>query len=76
MFPSSQVSGLKTMKSPQIGEHTEGYPEQLYPVSMVQFAEHPSFVAVPPSSHSSDPFMRESPQMGEQVPPYPLLFGQ
>ena len=28
-FPSSHVSGLKTIVSPQMGEQTEGWPEQL-----------------------------------------------
>ena len=52
-----------------MGEHTEGFPVQLYPLSSVQVEEQPSPSATFPSSHSSTPLRRESPHMGEQTAP-------
>ena len=59
-----------------MGAQTEGWPLQLNPAYILQVGEQPSPVELFPSSHSSAPRIRESPQIAEQLPPVVLEEGQ
>ena len=65
MLPSSQVSFPSLSPLPQIGLHVLGVTVrlQVQPSSIVQVEEHPSPVMIPPSSHSSLPYLPPVPQV-------------
>src|SRR6266481_4760395 len=51
LLPSSHSSPVCTVPSPQMGVHTAIVPVQLHPASTTHASEHPSPLAVFPSSH-------------------------
>merc|ERR1719498_201832 len=71
ILPSSQPSEPFKLPSPQTGSQLKATVEldrlQLYPVSTLQLALHPSIDSVLLSSHTSLPTSRPSPQTGTQL---------